>query len=143
MVTARRPAGLLLDTNILIEVIRGRAPQLKDRFIRHGPALATSSVVMAELVSGAMKSVEPEKSMGAVAAWLEQLDVLPFDADAAAEAGRVRAEVERNGTPIGSYDVQIAGHARATGRTVVTNNRRHFSRVEDLVVEDWLNSAQL
>lgn len=138
--TDLRPAGRLLDTNILIEAIRGRAPQLKELFIRHASELCTSSVVVAELVHGALKSSDPEKSMGAVAAWTDQLEVLDFDADAAHQAGRVRAELARAGTPIGAYDVQIAGHALAAGCTLVTNNVRHFRRVSGLVVEDWLNS---
>ena len=66
--------------------------------------------------------------------------VLDFDAQAAQQAAGVRHRLKCAGTPIGAYDVQIAGHALATGCTLVTNNVRHFSRVEGLIVADWLNS---
>ncbi|MGN0203041.1 MAG: PIN domain-containing protein [Coprococcus sp.] len=62
---------------------------------------------------------------------------LKFDHYAAEEYGKIRAELERNGTPIGPMDMLIAGHARSKQLILVTNNTREFNRVEDLEVEDW------
>ena len=63
--------------------------------------------------------------------------MLPFDASAAQHAGEIRARLSTAGTPIGGYDVLIAGHARSAGLTVVTNNTREFERVPGLEVVDW------
>ena len=62
---------------------------------------------------------------------------MDFDGKAAEEYGKIRAELERKGTPIGPMDTLIAGHARARGLILVTNNTREFNRVADLAVEDW------
>jgi tRNA(fMet)-specific endonuclease VapC len=77
----------------------------------------------------------------AVSEFLAFLDVLPFDAAAAEHAGDIRAVLADEGTPIGGYDVLIAGHARSQGMTVVTNNRREFDRIPGLLVEDWAASS--
>lgn len=66
-----------------------------------------------------------------------RLEVLDFDDDAAAHAGEIRADLERQGSPIGSYDLLIAGHARSRGLVVVTGNLAEFRRVEGLRCEDW------
>ena len=66
-----------------------------------------------------------------------RLEVLPFDAQAAAHAGDIRAALELQGRTIGAYDVLIAGHARSRGLVVVTGNRTEFDRVEGLRCEDW------
>ncbi|HTB04786.1 MAG TPA: PIN domain-containing protein [Bradyrhizobium sp.] len=67
-----------------------------------------------------------------------RLDVLPFDARAAAHYGQLRAELERAGTPCGPHDMQVAGHARSGGLIVVINNLREFSRMPEVRVEDWV-----
>ena len=76
-----------------------------------------------------------------VETFVARLDVLPFDANAAAHAADIRTVLERLGRPIGGYDLQIAGHARSRGLTVVTGNLREFRRVEGLRSEDWLAGA--
>ena len=69
--------------------------------------------------------------------FLSPITILGFDSYAVEEYGKIRADLERKGTPIGPLDMQIAGHAKSEGLTVVTNNTREFCRVEGLVVEDW------
>lgn len=66
-----------------------------------------------------------------------RLEVLPFDSAAASHSGQVRSELKKKGTPIGPYDVLIAGHARSLGLVLVTNNTREFNRVDGLRIEDW------
>ena len=69
--------------------------------------------------------------------FLSPITILDFDEKAAEEYGRIRAELEKKGTPIGPMDTLIAGHAKAEGLILVTNNTREFNRVADLMVEDW------
>lgn len=86
---------------------------------------------------GVEKSQEPKRNRIALTLFLSSITILEFDSYAAEEYGKVRAELEKNGTPIGPMDTLIAGHARAEGMTLVTNNTREFRRVEELDVEDW------
>lgn len=128
----------LLDTNICIYLIK----QKPERAVRRLRSLdvatvGVSSITVAELQHGVAKSARPEQNALALAALLAPLEVLAFDEAAAAVYGVVRAQLEREGTPIGSMDLLIAAHARALGRTIVTNNTREFSRVTGLKVENW------
>jgi tRNA(fMet)-specific endonuclease VapC len=127
----------LLDTNLCIRVLRDRPQGLRERFNAEASSLSISSVVLYELLYGAAKSARPIDSRHAVEAFASRLAVLAFDDDAAAHAGEIRAELERKGTPIGSYDLLIAGHARSRGLVVVTGNLGEFRRVEGLRCEDW------
>lgn len=127
----------LLDTNIVIRVLRGDDDQLRHPLSEHADQLAVSTITVAELHYGVGRSAEPGRNRRAVAAFLAFLDVLPFDTEAAEHAGDIRAVLAGRGMPIGGYDVLIAGHARSQGMTVVTNNRREFDRVPGLLVADW------
>lgn len=91
-----------------------------------------------ELLYGAEKSAQPERSLVTIEGLLARLDVLDYDLPAAQHTAQVRAELARAGTPIGPYDQMIAGHARSRGLVVVTNNTREFDRVPGLRVENWL-----
>lgn len=128
----------LLDTNLCIRVLRDRPAVLRDRFNREADALCISTIVLAELLHGAEKSARPVENRQEVERFAARLMVLPFDAEAAAHAGEIRAALERRGLTIGGYDVLIAGHARSRGLVVVTANLREFQRVEGLRCEDWL-----
>lgn len=127
----------MLDTNLCIHVLRERPEPLRRRFNAESPVLCTSSIVVYELLYGAAKSARPQESRDAVEAFAARLQILDFDADAASHAGEIRAELERKGSPIGSYDVLIAGHARSRGLIVATANTREFERVDGLRCENW------
>lgn len=127
----------LLDTNLCIRVLRDRPPGLRARFNAEALSLSISSIVLYELLYGAAKSARPVENRHGVEAFAARMEVLDFDADAAAHAGEIRADLERLGKPIGSYDVLIAGHARSRGLVVVTGNLSEFRRVEGLRCEDW------
>ena len=86
---------------------------------------------------GVEKSQAVERNRVALMLFLSSISILPFDNDAAEEYSKVRADLERKGTPIGPMDMLIAGHARSKGLILVTNNTKEFFRVEDLGVEDW------
>lgn len=128
----------LLDTNACIRYISGRSVPLRDRIIAT-PAfeIGVCSVVKAEMFYGSMKSNDPQKSLKEQIAFLGQFHSLPFDDDAAIVFGRIRADLARKGTPIGSYDLQIAAIALAEDLIVVTSNMSEFNRVSGLMVEDW------
>ena len=74
----------------------------------------------------------------AIALFLSPISIVDFDNQAAEEYGRIRADLETKGNPIGPMDMLIAGHAISKGLTLVTNNTREFSRIEGLTVEDWV-----
>ena len=128
----------MLDTNICIYAIKHKPPQVIQNFLRHDPdELCISSVTYGELMHGVEKSQAVERNRVAITMFLSAIAILPFDYSAAEEYGKVRADLERRGTPIGPMDMLIAGHARAERLILVTNNTREFFRVEDLTVEDW------
>ena len=78
-----------------------------------------------------------ERNQLALTLFLANIDVIPFEDDAAVEYGRIRADLKRKGTPIGANDLMVAAHAKSLGVTLVTNNTREFERVEGLMLEDW------
>lgn len=128
----------MLDTNICIYVIKNKPETVIKRFLERDPdELCISSVTYAELMYGVEKSQRVDKNRLAMMLFLSPITILDFNARAAEEAGKIRAELEKKGTPIGPLDVLIAGHAKAEGLTLVTNNTREFVRVENLELEDW------
>jgi tRNA(fMet)-specific endonuclease VapC len=131
----------MLDTNICIRVLRDRPPGAKARFNAEADGLCISAVTLAELSLGAAKSDDPLARRRDVARFAARLAVLPFDEDAAAHYGDIRADLERWGAVIGPYDLMIAGHARSRGLTVVTGNLKEFRRVDGLRCEDWLEGV--
>lgn len=128
----------MLDTNICIYAIKNKPPQVL-RCLREnmGKGLCISAITLAELEHGVEKSAAPERNAAALMQFLAILNVLPFDNLAAVEYGKICAFLQRKGTPIGTMDMLIAGHARAEGLILVTNNVREFERVPELVIENW------
>lgn len=128
----------MLDTNICIYTIKHKPPEVIKNFLRHNPdEMCISSITYAELMHGVEKSQAVERNRMAITLFLSAITILPFNQYAAEEYGKVRAELERKGTPIGPMDMLIAGHARAEELVLVTNNTREFFRVENLEAEDW------
>ena len=125
----------MLDTNICIFIIKHKPESVIMKFLSHSPEdLCISAITYAELVHGVEKSQAVAKNRLALSLMLSTISVLDFDADAAVEYGRIRAALEKRGTPM-----LIAGHAQSKGLTVVTNNTREFRRIEGLCVEDWVS----
>lgn len=131
----------LLDTNACIALINGTPKDVRRRFqraIAKEAAILVSSVVAFELWYGAAKSRRKEANTERLEAFLAgPLEWTVFDEEDAREAGVVRAQLEIAGTPIGAYDVLIAGQARRRGATLVTSNVGEFDRVTGLKWEDW------
>lgn len=128
----------LLDTNIVIYVIKHRPPEVREVFNRHHGRMAISAVTLAELLHGAEKSADVPRNLRVVEDFCSRLDVLPYGLKAAQHYGSIRATLERRGQPIGVNDLHIAAHARCEGLTLVSNNLREFERVEGLLTENWL-----
>lgn len=129
----------LLDTNICIYLIRRRPVQVRERFERCAVGdIGLSTVTLAELQYGVAKSEFPARNQEALEAFILPLAIVPFEAAAAVAYGPVRADLERQGTPIGAMDFLIAAHALSLRVTLVTNNTREFGRVEGLRVENWV-----
>lgn len=128
----------LLDTNIVIYVIKHRPPEVREVFNRHHGYMAISAVTLAELLHGAEKSTDVPRNLRVVEDFCSRLDVLPYGMKAAQHYGSIRAALERRGQPIGVNDLHIAAHARSEGLTLVSNNLREFERVEGLLTENWL-----
>lgn len=127
---------IVADTDVLIDFLRGRRP-VADRVdleLSTG-ALATTTVTAFELRSGARSQRESE----VVETLLGALEVLPFDAGAAARAAGVRTKLEADGTPIGMADYLIAGICLARSAILLTRNRQHFERVPDLALARLTN----
>ena len=83
-------------------------------------------------------SSNPERNQLALTLFLANIEVVPFNDDAAVEYGRIRADLKRKGTPIGANDLMIAAHAKSLGVTLVTNNTREFERLTGLTIENWV-----
>lgn len=128
----------LLDTNIIIYVMKRRPLEILGTFNENSGRIAMSAITLAELQHGAEKSARVHKNLEAIEELCSLLVVLPYSAKAAQHYGSIRAELEKTGQSIGVNDVHIAAHARSEGLTVVTNNEREFSRVPGLLVENWI-----
>ena len=127
----------MLDTNIVIYVIKRRPIELLEVFNRHVGQMCISSITLAELLHGVEKSAMPDHNLRQVEDFITRLEVLEYGSKAAAHYGEIRADLERKGNPIGVNDLHIAGHARSEGLTLVSNNLREFERVEALRLVNW------
>jgi tRNA(fMet)-specific endonuclease VapC len=128
----------ILDTNIVIYVIKRRPIELLDVFNRHVGQMCISSITLAELLHGVEKSSMPDHNLRKVEDFVSRLEVLEYGQKAGAHYGEIRANLERKGTIIGVNDLHIAGHARSEGLTLVSNNLREFERVDGLRITNWL-----
>lgn len=128
----------MLDKNICIYVIKHKPDVVIKKFLSHDPEeMCISAITYAELMHGVEKSTAVERNRIAMSLFLSPITILQFDEQAAEAYGRIRAELEKKGTPIGPMDTLIAGHARSRGLILVTNNTKEFNRVAGLTVEDW------
>jgi len=132
---------ILLDTNICIHIINAKPAAVLRRFrdYRMGE-IGLCSVVAAELAYGVAKSGS-KRNREALDLFLAPLAILPFDETALWSYGDLRADLERQGTPIGALDTLIAAHALSLKATLVTNNLKEFERVSGLQLDNWVPSS--
>lgn len=129
----------LLDTNIVIYVLKRRPIEVLSVFNANSSRMAISSITLAELLHGAEKSSRVSENLLAIEDFCSRLNVLPYGIKAARHYGAIRAALEKQGRPVGVNDLHIAGHARSEGLMLVTNNVSEFTRVPALEVENWVN----
>lgn len=128
----------LLDADTCIYALNGRYPAIVERLRSHAPEeIGLPSLVLAELLTGALKSRRPERTLDVVRRFTGPLQIVPFHANAAEQYGRIRAALESTGTPIGPSDLIIAATALTAQATLVTHNVKEFARVPGLICEDW------
>ncbi len=126
----------LLDSNAVIALLNQPTGPVSQRVRQYRPVdIGLPSIVMHELYFGAFKSQRTERNLAIVDGL--RFEVVPFDQDDARRAGEIRAALAAQGTPIGGYDILIAGQASARGLTLVSRNWREFARVESLQIENW------
>jgi len=130
----------LLDTNICIFILKGipKATYAFQNALQNG--IGISSLTLAELEFGICNSSNEEKNRVTLMTFLPLIEVLPFESAAALEYGSICAKLRKQGKPIGIIDMLIAAHARSLGLVLVTNNTGEFSRIEQLLLEDWMAS---
>ena len=129
----------LLDTNIVIYVIKRRPIEVLAAFNNNVTRMAISAVTLAELLHGAEKSSQPSSNLAVVEDFCSRLVVLPYTEKAAQHYGAIRAALEKIGQPIGVNDLHIAAHARSEGLVLVTNNEKEFAKVPALQTENWVD----
>lgn len=131
----------LLDTNIVIYVLKRRPVEVLSTFNANASRMAISSITLAELLHGAEKSSRVSENLAAVEDFCSRLQVMPYGPKAAQHYGAIRAALEKLGQPIGVNDMHIAAHARSEGLVLVTNNMGEFARVPALEAENWVHTA--
>lgn len=136
--SAPQPIRYMLDTNTASYIIKGNPPAVRERLLEVPMAnVCISAVTQAELLLGIERKPDAKRLHEAVKEFLLRLDILPWDSDAAEMYARLRADCERNGTPLGSMDMLIAAHAVAAGAVLVTNDRAFHNIRNFLTLADW------
>ena len=128
----------LLDTNIVIYVLKRRPVEVLSTFNTNASRMAISSIPRGEVLHGAEKRSGVNENLSAIEDFCSRLEVLPYGAKAAQHYGAIRAALEKLGQPIGVNDLHIAGHARSEGLVLVTNNTSEFVRAPALEVGNWV-----
>ena len=128
----------LLDTNIVIYVLKRRPKEVLEIFNTNASRMAISSITLSELLYGAEKSANVDKNLEAIEEFISHLEVLPYNAKASQHYGQIKAALEKKGEIIGENDIHIAAHAISQGLILVSNNLREFKRVPNLALENWV-----
>jgi Predicted nucleic acid-binding protein, contains PIN domain len=133
-----------LDTNICIYILKGMYPSVFNKLVSHNPSeIKIPAIVKAELIYGAEKSVKQEKNLEMIKNFLLPFEIVPFEDTASVWYGKTRASLEKNGTPIGPNDLIIAATVLDKQGVFVTNNVKEFSRINQLNIENWVESKEM
>lgn len=126
----------MLDSDHCIAILRKKL-DLRER-VSPDEELATTAISVAELTHGANRSIHREDNLARLEVLLSALIILPFDEAAARRFGILKAELEKQGEPLDDMDLQIASIALENDLPLVTNNTRHFNRLNGLRLVNWL-----
>jgi tRNA(fMet)-specific endonuclease VapC len=128
----------LLDTNMVIYAIKNNPAMVLEKIQQFDyDDINISAITLAELEYGVCHSSKPEQNNMALMMFLSNVNVLPFDDNAALEYGPIRETLQEAGLIIGSNDMLIAAHAKSLNYVLVTHNTREFERVHGIEIEDW------
>lgn len=127
----------LLDTNTLIYFFKGFGNVAEMLFSKSPKDIAISTSTLYEIEVGIAKSSNPQKRKKQLESFVSRITILPFDSKEAKASAKIRAALEKQGTPIGPLDNLIAGTAFSFNAIFVTHNAKQFSKVEGLTIEDW------
>lgn len=130
----------LLDTNIVIYVLKRRPIEVLQYFNDNASRMAISSITLSELIYGAEKSANVSKNLEVIEEFVSHLEVLPYDENASQSYGRIKVALEKRGEIIGENDIHIAAHAISKGLILVSNNLREFERIPNLALENWVQT---
>jgi tRNA(fMet)-specific endonuclease VapC len=129
----------ILDSDHCIAILRGKL-DLRDK-IGADEELAVTAISIAELAHGAHRSQRAADNLARLDVLLAALVILPFDEFAARRFGAIKAGLERTGSLLHDLDVQIASIAIEQNAPLLTHNQKHFARIENLFIEDWLDQS--
>ncbi len=127
----------VLDSNCLIHFFKRQGGVAEKLLATPPQEISIPAVALYELETGVAKSRFPEKTGSQLESVISWMTVLPFGLLEAKASARVRASLEKRGTPIGPIDILIAGTALSHGATLVTHNMGEFGWIEDLPLVDW------
>ena len=129
----------IIDTNICIYLINKKHEYLLKKFESFKRSeITVSAVTVAELEYGIAKSLYPEKNRLALVEFISSFEIIPFKNEDTQSFGLIRAYLNKNGTPIGPYDLQIAAQCLTRNLILVTNNEKEFKRIPNLKIENWI-----
>ncbi len=127
----------LLDTNTIIYFFKGMGNVSKNLFLQSPNTIVVPSIVIYELEVGIAKSNNPDKRVQQLNELLQQVTILDFTQNEAIESAKIRADLEKAGTPIGPIDILIAGCAKVNNHILITRNLKEFERVANLKLGNW------
>jgi tRNA(fMet)-specific endonuclease VapC len=128
----------MLDTDMCSYIIKEHPESVRQRFQTLAmEQLCVSVVTYAELIYGVERSSSRRINRPIIEDFVRHLDVMNWDTEAADQYGVIRAELEAAGTPIGAMDMMIAAHAKSIKAVLVTNNKKHFTKVKRLKIDNW------
>ncbi|MGB5180333.1 MAG: type II toxin-antitoxin system VapC family toxin [Gammaproteobacteria bacterium] len=129
----------MLDTDTCSYIIRERPIGVLEHFRKLAmEQICISTVTYAELLYGVERSSSKRINRPIIDDFVQHLDVIDWDNAAAEQYGKIRADLEARGQPIGAMDMMIAAHAKSIKAVLVTNNQKHFARIKGLKVENWV-----
>ena len=128
----------VLDTNVLIDILRGRRKDVMERMQEIGlDHCVVSDITVYELYTGVAASANPEKNKDFLEKMFENLAVIPAS-DGYWTAAREKARLAKAGMPLEEKDLLIGCTALEYGLTLVTGNVKHMSRIQGLIIEPWI-----
>jgi len=131
----------LLDTDTCIYWLNRRQPIREKILSIDWSQIAICSITVAELYYGAYNSSRVAENLGVVELFVQQLPIVPLYDAVLRRFGEIKVTLRKKGQPLPDLDLLIASVALAENRVLVTNNVRHYKRIVELKVENWVPSA--